>query len=118
MQKSRMTSRDTGGLSRGWFRIESSCREQFPPWLRASAYTAASQRVPRSSGRGRAAHVTEGVERDSLPGRAQRLRDTMQQQKHAQRRSTYHWIMLGCVLSVGFWIADSAIEVWLCGEHS
>ena len=42
----------------------------------------------------------------------------MQQQKRAQRRSTYHWVVLGCVLSVGFWIADSGIEVWLFGEHS
>src|SRR5215475_7581194 len=42
----------------------------------------------------------------------------MQQQKLAQRRATYYWIVLGCVLSVGFWIADSGIEVWLFGEHS
>ena len=42
----------------------------------------------------------------------------MQQQKRAQRRSTYQWAVLGCVLSVGFWIVDSGIEVWLFGEHS
>src|SRR5215475_8921123 len=42
----------------------------------------------------------------------------MQQHELARRRSTYHWIVLGCVLSVGFWIADSGIEVWLFGEHS
>ena len=42
----------------------------------------------------------------------------MQQQALYQRRSTYHWLVLGCVLSVGFWIADSGIEVWLFGESS
>src|SRR5215831_3173960 len=42
----------------------------------------------------------------------------MQQHKLAQRRSTSYWIGLGCVLSVGFWIADSGIAVWLFGEHS
>src|SRR5215471_15276383 len=42
----------------------------------------------------------------------------MQQQKRAQGRSTYQWAVLGCVLSVGFWIVDSGIEVWLFGEHS
>src|SRR5215831_16625963 len=62
-----MTSRDTGGVSRGWFRIESRCREQFPPWLHASSSTTARQRVPRRSGSGRAAHGTEGVESDYLP---------------------------------------------------
>src|SRR5215471_11736359 len=42
----------------------------------------------------------------------------MQQQELNQRRSTYHWIVRGCVLSVMYWIADSGIEVWLFGEHS
>src|SRR5207249_4699284 len=53
-----------------------------------------------------------------LPLLAKRLRETMQQQALYQRRSTYHWLVLGCVLSVGFWIADSGIEVWLFGESS
>src|SRR5215471_19727193 len=42
----------------------------------------------------------------------------MQQHKLAQRRSTSYWIGLGCVLSIGFWIADSGLEVWLFGEPS
>src|ERR1700757_1021948 len=42
----------------------------------------------------------------------------MQQQARDQRRSPYHWIVLGCVLSVGFWIADSGIAAWLFGERS
>lgn len=42
----------------------------------------------------------------------------MQQQAPHQRHPAYYWIVLGCVLSVVFWIADSGIEAWLLGEHS
>src|SRR5215475_8190574 len=42
----------------------------------------------------------------------------MQQQAPHQRHPAYYWIVLGCVLSVVFWITDSGIEVWLFGEHS
>ena len=42
----------------------------------------------------------------------------MQQQARHQRHPAYHWMVLGCVFSVVFWIADSGIEAWLSGEHS
>src|SRR5215510_2000868 len=42
----------------------------------------------------------------------------MQQQAPHQRHPAYYWIVLGCVLSVVFWVAESGIEAWLLGEHS
>jgi PAS domain S-box-containing protein len=42
----------------------------------------------------------------------------MQQQAPHQRHPAYYWIVLGCVLSVVFWIAESGIEAGLFGEHS
>ena len=42
----------------------------------------------------------------------------MQQQALHQRYPAYYWMVLGCVFSVVFWIADSGIEAWLFGEHS
>ena len=42
----------------------------------------------------------------------------MQQQALHQRHPAYYWMVLGCVFSVVFWIADSGIEAWLFGEHS
>src|SRR5262245_52340653 len=42
----------------------------------------------------------------------------MQQQALHQRHPAYHWMVLGCVFSVVFWIADSSIEAWLFDKHS
>ena len=39
----------------------------------------------------------------------------MPQEVTYQRRLAYHLLVLGCVLGLGFWLVDSALDAWLFG---
>ena len=41
----------------------------------------------------------------------------MSQQSTYQRRPAYHLLVLGCLLSLGFWIVDSIMDTWLFGRQ-